>query len=146
MTTAYYHTCDCVVTYSDDGRATLRSYVLKCAFHERMSDEEAFAEILSANEAKEKVLHATRLALYGDARNPEKYGFGPEPVVKFVEDEKVRRNVVVEESSIPPEKKQAVETELAKISSDHEVKVADTSKVSLMESLSKAVKSMGIGW
>ena len=121
-TTFRWDTCACVTTYSDDDLA-LQRYDRKCPFHQKMSDAEAFDEIKSAHLTKARVIKAGRRALYGDERNPVKYGFGPDVVVDFEETASNRRTVVLDEATIPANRRAATLAELAKIASDHPIEV-----------------------
>lgn len=123
MTTFRWDTCACITTYSDDGKLTLERYDRKCPFHQKMTDEEAFDEIKSAHLTKARIIKAARIALYNDARNPEKYGFGPDVVVGFEETAAKKRAVVFDEATIPANRRAAAAAEIAKIETDHPVTV-----------------------
>ena len=124
MTTTFrWDTCACITTYSDDAALDLQRYDRKCPFHQKMSDAEAFDEIKSAHLTKARVIKAGRRALYGDERNPVKYGFGPDVVVDFEETASNRRTVVLDEASIPQAKRGLAITELAKVATEHLIEV-----------------------
>ena len=63
------------------------------------------------------------MVLYGDERNPVKYGLGEEPLVGFEETAVNRRTVVVEEKAIPPIKRGELTVEFAKITTDHPIEL-----------------------
>jgi len=123
MTTLCWDTCACITTYSDDGKFTLQRYDRKCPFHQKMGDDEAFEEIKSAHLTKAKVTKAARQALYGDERNPVKYGLGPDVVVDFEQTPANLRTVVLDDTIIPVNQRGAVVSEVAKVLSGHPVEV-----------------------
>jgi hypothetical protein len=94
-----------------------------------MDDAEAYAELLSSHKTMARVRRAARRALYGDERNPVKYGFGPEPVIVLEQTASNLRTVVLDEASVPTEKRGAALTELAKVETAHPIEMKAAPRV-----------------